>query len=474
MLLRKICVAIVLLALFASCSKIIEREPTHALDGNENFKKIGDYELALIGAYSLFRQGDYYGNAASGFSVLPDMLSDNFNENLDETLGNYSILATWTYAEDETNIGAIWLAAYKVIMQANLVLRNLDQFASTEPQTVNRLKGQALAIRAFAHFDVLRYWVTDFARNSDKPGIPYIDKFDYEVKPGRGTVKTSYDKIEADLLQALTLLNDTDKEINTPGANRAFIDADVVHAMLARIYLYANELDKAIDESTLLIDNYPLSDSANFVNIWRDIPNQEVIWSVAFNSGEGRTGDNIYFVPNDRSSFNPNPTLIDTYDTTTDVRYLAYFSVISDRLVLSKYLAKASAVGNPDGVVNFKVFRSGEMYLIRAEANARKGGAGEGLALDDLNVLRITRRPQLTPGTETGQDLIDAIALERRKELVGEGHRWFDVKRTTREFNRDDCTDFCTLQPNNRSWAWPIPQDEILANPAIKPQNDGY
>jgi starch-binding outer membrane protein, SusD/RagB family len=73
-----------------------------------------------------------------------------------------------------------------------------------------------------------------------------------------------------------------------------------------------------------------------------------------------------------------------------------------------------------------------------------------------------------------GQALLDAIADERRKELVGEGHRWFDLKRTTKTIARANCTSFCTLPPTSRAWTWPIPQPEIDANPNILPQNPGY
>ena len=63
--------------------------------------------------------------------------------------------------------------------------------------------------------------------------------------------------------------------------------------------------------------------------------------------------------------------------------------------------------------------------------------------------------------------MLNAIATERRKELVGEGHRFFDLKRTTRSISRVSCSAFCTLGPTARAWTWPIPQPEIDANPAL-------
>ena len=112
------------------------------------------------------------------------------------------------------------------------------------------------------------------------------------------------------------------------------------------------------------------------------------------------------------------------------------------------------------------------MYLIRAEASARNGD--EANALDDLNTLRAARIDGYVPHVLSGAALTGAIEQERRKELICEGHRFFDLKRTTRTVNRDDCNSFCTLDPAAREWTWPIPQPEVDANPNILPQNPGY
>ena len=468
---RKIFIAILVIASLASCKKVIEVEPTHQLDGSTRFETIEDFDFALTGAYALFRSANYYGAGSNAYVNLPDMLTDNLNETT-ESLGNYQTLSTWRYAEDEPNISATWQAAYRNISQANLVLRDIDEFAAAHEGAVNRIKAQALAIRALAHFDLLRYWVENYDRNSTLPGIPYITVFDYEQKPARGTVKETYDHIEADLQMARGLLNSgLDKVINATG--KAYIDMNGVNAISARMFLYANQLDSAIKYSTLVINAVPLASRTSFPNIWTDASTAEVIWSVSFNAGEGRIGDPVYFVPNNRSSYRPNPALVSSYDAVNDVRYSSYFQTRSNRLVMAKYLAKAAQVSRPDGITNFKAFRTGEMYLIRAEAYARKGGASEALGLADLNTLRAARIAGFIPGVETGAALINAIAVERRKELISEGHRWFDLKRTTKTIVRTSCSVFCNLAPTDRAWTWPIPIGELNANPNIT-QNPGY
>lgn len=465
-----------------SCKKVLNIAPDYSLDG-QKLNSIQDYEFALTGAYTGFRSTSYYGatNAASNaFVCLPDILSDNLNET-GESLGNERVFSRWAYAEDETQIENTWIAGYRIVTRANIVENNIDKFAAEDQGAVNRIKAQALAIRALAHFDLMRYFVDNYDRNSTGPGIPYMTVFDYEQKPARGSVKEDYDHIEQDLLTAKALMANMDHSINS-GSSRAYIDANAVNAILARIFLYSNQLDSAIKYATLAINARPLATRTAFPDIWTDASTAEVFWSCIFEAGQGAPGSNVYFPTTNRSEYRPNPTLVSSYDAVNDIRYVSYFKVINtgnppnpnnpSRLVLSKYLAKAAQLGKPDGVVNFKAFRTGEMYLIRAEAYAKTGDEVDALA--DLNTLRAARINGYVPVVLAGVALTDAIEQERRKELICEGHRFFDLKRTTRVINRANCSSFCTLGPADREWTWPIPQPEIDANANILPQNPGY
>jgi hypothetical protein len=469
-----ICLFVVVL----SCKKVLDTQPEFSINGSTAFNKISDFENTLTGAYRLFANTNYYGStdaASNAFAALPDMLADNLDET-SESLGNERVFSRWVYAADEPQIENTWLAGYSIIAQANLIpSKGIDKFSSADPGAVNRIKAQALAIRALVHFDLLRYWAEEYDRNSTKPGVPYITEFNYEAKPSRGTVKEDYDHIEADLLAAKDLMSDMDRPINSSGS-RAYIDSSAVNALLARVYLYANQLDNAIKYASYAINARPLASRASFPNIWTDASVAEVFWSYTFESGQGGPGTNAYAPNVNRSQYRPNPTLVSTYDQPNDIRFSSYFQVIAkgsgSRRVLSKYIAKAAQLTKPDGVTNFKAFRTGEMYLIRAEAYARSGN--DLSAMDDLNTLRAARIAGYVPEVLTGTALLDAIALERRKELIAEGHRFFDLKRTTHVINKANCAAFCTLETDDRAWNWPIPQAEIDANPNILPQNPGY
>ena len=483
MLIKKFIIALTVIGSLSACNKVIDVSPESDLNANERFKNLDDYEFSLRGTYSLFRSTSYYGStdgAANAFVALPDMLADDLLSFDDENLGNELVFSRWLYTSAETQVLNTWTAAYRIISQANLTLTNIDNFASEDEGRMNRIKAQALAIRALVHFDILRYWVNDY-KNANAPGIPYMDKYDYEQKPARGTVAQTFTRIEKDLMDAKDLMQNMDDDINGSGSP-AYIDEMAVNGILARMYLYKGDMDKAIEFSTEVIDNVPLVDKARFDLIWQDAVFNEVLWSVTFTAGQGTPGGNVYAPDVNRSQYEPNPDLIGEYDLNNDVRVPAYFAVIpnndgDDRVVLSKYLAKSASMTKPDGVVNFKALRVGEMYLIRAEAYAKGSPADEPAAMDDLNTLRAARIYGYVNQNLSGQALLDAIELERRKELVAEGHRFFDLKRkgvTERNVNRNGTCSTCDLPATSYRWAWPIPRTEIEANPAILPQNDGY
>lgn len=463
------------------CQKVLDIKPESDLDGADRFKTIEDHQYALLGAYGRFQSTNYYGSfdgSSNAFVTLPDMMAEDLVET-GESLGNAYVFSSWTYESDEVQVENTWLAAYRIINQINLTLRGIDTFASADPDQVAAIKGQALAIRAMVHFDVLRYWANDYDRNSLEPGVPYMTVYNYEQKPARGTVKQTYDGIEKDLLDAKDLL--AGLAINDDG-DRAYMDEFAVDAILARVYLYSGQMDKAIDAATAVIDEFPLATRASFPGIWTDANVDEVVWSMAFDAGQGTPATNTYAPDVNRSQFRPSNAFMSLFDRDNDIRGQVYFDLRANRngtnrWVQTKYLAKSSRLKKPDGVVNFKALRVGEMYLIRAEANVKSGTPDQAAAMDDLNTLRHARINGYTDENLTGVALTNAIEVERRKELFLEGHRFFDVKRKGQNNRRIDrgCTDSdCVLEPTAREWAWPIPQPEIDANPNILPQNDGY
>lgn len=468
------------LSLLSSCSDVLKVEPEYVKDGSQIFTSITDYQFALTGAYAQFRTTGYFGSGGqttSTWANLPDMMTDILAQTGDD-LANWQNQSNWEYETNENDLEVAWIAAYGIISQANLVLRNIEQFQPTAPKQVNRIKGQALALRGMVHFDLLRFWGESYGFSDTGKGIPYVETVDINQKPSRLTVAESWAKIFKDLSEAETLLGDTDSPVNA-GTTKAYLDQTAVRAILARANLYAGRYAEAETFASQVIAAVPLASASAFAGIWSDASNAEVIWKVPFSAGEGSPSSGLHNGPSNRNRFRPTSTLLALYDQVADIRYATYFTDRNSaggvaRKIVKKFLGRGTAI---DNLVDWKAFRVAEQYLIRAEARARQ--SKEALASADLNALRAARITGFEAKEYAGQALLDEIATERMKELVGEGHRWFDLKRTTKTIQRKDPSQLAstklTLLPDNRAWTWPVPQVEIDANENIaSQQSPGY
>ncbi|MBY0435781.1 MAG: RagB/SusD family nutrient uptake outer membrane protein, partial [Cyclobacteriaceae bacterium] len=368
------------LAMIMSCTNFTDIQPTHSLTPNNAFKTMADIELHLNGIYSGFQSTGYYSLA---YGTLPDLVSDNLAENI-ESLGNYRAMVDWLYVANEGTISGVWATPYGIINDCNILLSNVEKFKETKTGQRNRLKGQALAIRALAHFDLLRYFGQSYDRNSTELGVPIKTESNLE-RPQRNTVKEVYDLVYNDLTQAKSLLGSIDVEINANARTR--IDVIVVDAILVRVAYYAKDYATAISSATNVINSgLPIATRSTFPGIWaNDDDATEVIWAIKYFPGDGYVGGDVYFAVNDRVSFKPSQALLSLYTPSTDIRYTSYFSTSVPKrvgqLVVSKYIGPTG-----DGLTNWKAFRMGEMYLIRAEARARSGQGTQAMA--DLNLLR--------------------------------------------------------------------------------------
>lgn len=485
-----------LLAIFgsltmSSCQKeFIELVPEFTLDADINPSNMNQVEQVLNGAYAGLRNADYYGSGSGTGSVaaiMPDVLSDNLFET-PQSLANSRAMSQFAFQINTDQITNFYNAAYKVISSANIVLQNVDKFATAgNVRQVNRVKGQALALRALAHFDMFKYFAEYYDRNSTTMlALNYSKEFkvDVNAKPARLSNKVFYDELLADLNAAQGFLENVDNaNFYINGQARPRLALAAVHLLKARVYLYAKLYTEAAASATAGIALAPalVSSQTTFSGMYNQSAAGEIIWNVQFDANQGGPTLLAYFATQEVSYFRPALEIATVAGTTglitpSDIRYAAYFSnirpiaALPQALALTKYKGKA-ALSNANA--NFIAMKTAELYLIRAEAYAKGSPAQEELAMNDLNALRTARITGYVNEALTGTDLTDAIANERRREFVGEGHRFFDLKRTTRTLQRGSTCGAgatispitkCSLAPEAREWSFPITQDLTNAN----------
>jgi hypothetical protein len=178
----------------------------------------------------------------------------------------------------------------------------------------------------------------------------------------------------------------------------------------------------------------------------------------------------------------PSDEIWESYDQTNDVRFSSY---LKDEPILktagrpSRVIQKYAGSGYgtaAENVADAKVFRTGEMYLIRAEAKAETGDLAG--AASDLNELRAARIMGYTSVTfASKEEAIREIVQERFKELAFEGHRFWDLRRRGLPVERlasdAPSSNAAVLPVGNFRFVLPIPNAEVQANPSIQ-QNPGY
>jgi hypothetical protein len=444
-----------LLSFLPSC---LDESSPNFLDAEETIIDGASAEAAVIGLYSAMQQPGYYGDA---YLLTSEGHTDNAitggyqNLSLDQ-IGNREVTGANVISEN------IWTAIYRVIANANLLLKYLPAIEDLDSKQKNHLEGEARAIRALAHFDLLRYYGEHWNMTSSA-GIPIIQTPQaLKDQPSRSTVLASYQFVISEMTKAAGLMDQQIKD-------KAFININTMNALLARVYLYRGENEKAVEYATKLIasGDFQLLDAAKYQDVFRSKLNAESIFELLFDNQNrsGYNGSTYSRTDALRSELNymASKNLEDFFKGRAgDVRgsLLNFSTDDNDATILpdgrtQKYRGETTRDNSAF------IIRYAEMFLIRAEAL----GSIKGLA--DLNFLRQKRGLSvLTPNqVSTSDDFLQAVLNERRAELNFEGHRYFDLARTRKIKSVLNIEDFRSV--------FPIPNREMIANPNIK-QNPGY
>ncbi|MDF9829455.1 RagB/SusD family nutrient uptake outer membrane protein [Parabacteroides sp. PF5-6] len=378
-----------------------------------------------------------------------------------------------------------WRVYYQWILNANKVLESLEIVENDDPELFDQIKGEALCIRAWAHFNVLQLYAQRYVPGSGNThdGIPYrTNSAGGEL--ARSTVEETYRLINADLDEAIKLLAGM-----SPGVTH--YSEKVAYGLRARTALamhdYANAANYAGKAIALALeDGNALMEGdqfmCGFVNITSDT--KEAMYAA-------RTPDDktVYFYSFYANwAWNFNATAIrqgvksinaDTYDTMseTDIRRAWWdptgeMDVPASNFVKNPYQNRkftARSTSNAVGEVAF--MRLAELYLIQAEALARSGQ--DAAAQDVFTKFQVTRDPSYVSKGNTGDALIEEIMNSRRVELWAEGFRFYDLKRLNQPIKRGRNFDiaFCTFverEADHPGWVWEIPRAETAYNPLCK------
>lgn len=425
-----------------------------------------------------------------------------------------SQLTAYQYNNSKTqadgNANKIWSFCYNVINRTNIILSYIDDATGDETQK-KHIKGQALAMRGIQYFHLIQNYQQTYAIAKNKRGVILRTSANDPDDMGFSTVEQVYQQIVSDLTTAKSLLADySPKEL-------WFINSEICSGILARVYLVMQNWDGAYSEAKTVYDNHStLMTREQYRSGFDDMISggyNEVVWAMKYttdNNVGGSTQFNFWFNQDESygEGFSDGP-IYAFLSFFADSQFEALFEKEDDRYQFWKRTKnvnnevntkwafdKYKHYGEDGGSVigsatrpEVCLMRGAEMLLIMAEAAANKGNGGEALTL--LNRLQTARNATPTSGV-SGQELLEAIYTERRKELICEGQSGFyDLVRLQKRlvrigesatnpgghyvwglqyingYNASDANPTGYLESNDYHFFCQIPQLEILNNNAI-------
>lgn len=479
----------VLLLTFGSCKDYLDVEPEFTEDADNYFNTPDQYELALIGAYDLLQSSFlnlWIGEIASDNSIAG-------GESFVDTKGLHEI--------DNMNHGAVnqelrnvfrW--NYAGVARANFILENQNKINFPGK---GKIIAEATFLRAYYYFQLVKYF----------GGVPLvIDESlgSEEVKElDRASAGQVYAQIEQDLINAANGM-----EWKNPVKGR--VGKGAALSLLGKVYLYQNKFGQAANVLDQVINSNEYSLIPDYRNLF-SVSNEghsETVFDIQYSGLEGGSYECLIClegnaapgfhairqyngpVYGDGNSYNlPTADLYNSFAADDTIRKLATVLDLDSFIAAqpnaasityaigggghtgyynNKYIKRLGEIGLPDNdltsPVNYRAIRYADVLLMAAEAHNRN--ANDGQALIYLNEVR--SRVGLADITSSGNQLTQDIWDERRFELSGEGHRFFDLVRTGQA-----ASEIQGFSPGKNE-LFPIPQIEISLAGGNWNQNQGY
>jgi len=413
---------------------------------------------AMAGVYRSLEETGFLSGAQNGAQVVLGTYIDELQSYAVAT-NDVSIFYSLTHNASSTKISNLWSATYTQLYYINSVIEGVENSDQVSLSVKNRLKGEGLFLRAILHL----YLTQTFGP------VPYVNTTDYELNQniGKSSVAEIYARCKTDLNGAVSLLPEI-----LPAGNRIYPTKMASYALLARIAYYEKDWDAALQYANLVISNtqYKMESDLNKVflkdsssSIWQLLP-----YSSIYNTYQG----NVFILNTVPATYVALRQDFVTEFESGDGRKTSWIGQKNDSQNQNYYFPfKYKQYLTSTSSLEYSVIqRVEELYLIRAEAYIFKGQYA--LAVSDINAVRNRAGLASLVATNDETTLINALIRERRSELFTEfGHRFYDLK----HFQKLDQL----MTVKKAAWKphfayWPLPEKDLLLNPNLNPQNDGY
>ena len=458
-----------------SCNDWLNVDPKSQVKEDLLFRSEAGFRDALIGVYTIMGRDHLYGGYAT--MLVPEVLAQTYSTVNTRSYSTCNIQTLMTYDYEASRVrgffNQIWSSSYYAITNCNHILRNVDEQRGIIRDGIYELvKGEAIALRAFLHFDLLRAFAPSMITGANQPAIPFVDRVT-NTPIAQSSVEELLNRIISELETARALVKEVDPigphfdlYADEPDAystedyildegftlyRKSRLNYYGMTALLARVCLYKNDKANALRYAKEVIDSrkFTLVTSANVSTsgLLRAMTRYEYISSVyVYNLAENRSEN--YF----RDYISSSEESYELY--ISDARRISIFGSLgvdidlrSQQLFLpyyvdlpNKYISKYMS-GN-----RIPLLKLSEMYLIAAECS------------NDISYLQtlLNSRGYVNNPLPANADLAQEIQNEYQREFIAEGQLFYFYKRINLSL-----LPFTATTMNNSAYIFPMPDNEI-------------
>ena len=485
---------LILLSLTACSDDFTREDKPFAVTTESFFTTENDYQNALIGAYDILQST--YLNV-----ILGEIASDNTNaggESATDVVG-WQQVDKMQHTPINQDIDDVWDFNFAGVQRASFIIANKDNL---EFEGKAQIIAEARFLRAYFNFELVKW----FGPIPIKPEGQF--ELGDETSLPRSPVADVYSYIEDDLQKAIA-----DLSVQPPQVGRA--SKASAQALLGKVFLFQDKFQPSADQLNEVINSgqfhlFGTQDGENFLQLF-EFANEnspESVFEIQYTNTQGASFDCLqcvegnvmvgfsgvrqYSGPIYDSGFGfnlPRQEIVDAFNDNDLRKQLSILDIedwaadtgagfsIGNQDPLTghtgfynrKYIPRKNDDRAPDPNLthpnNYRAIRYADVLLMAAEA-LNRGGINDDLARDYVNQIR--ERAGLNTVSSSGSQLLDDIYLQRRLELVGEGHRFFDLVRTGRAAQEIE-----GFQASKNE-LFPIPLEEIQFSQGNWEQNTGY
>lgn len=457
--------ALVPALLLSSCSKeYLDRTPTTSLDTELVLTNPDLIPQTVVGTMRMMYSSSFGGKYAT---IMGDIMTDMVTSAIRGSNGSFKDMEEWNINQSSTDVLTLWAASYQIaaaaartINAAKTQLADSSRLTTTQKNNLKSALATSLTIKAYTEYFLAQYFCVDVNISN---GATYMSGENYEM-PGNNkstpvgiilmkdralsldeaanmsTLKATYKLLETEIAEAIEYFKSSGNDAFTLSGSRYFPTLCAAYMVQARIYLAQHNYEDAGKAAENALGKLPSGASKNLISneesllkAYGENLSSEDVWSLNYTNQDNLSANSLQNLFSSYG-FNPSPYAISLFDP-TDIRLILHYDKVTRKLPdeMKSYCMKYP---NENAVFNVPVFRVPEIYLVQAEAYAAQGKLDEAkeallavLGARDTAVHGDMAKMEEKYKVDNEANLMQTILDENAREFLGEGHRWFDLRR---------------------------------------------